>query len=185
MRRLSEEEGKLIRLSAEIVTRANQDEAKLFYAAVGEGISRWAAMEEMLVHILAKLLKTPINKAGLVGYSTSFYGLVQVIDDLFVVDGTYAKSMKMWRRTVSTLRRENDVRVQLAHQSLHRNGLEVAVVGFAKAYLRPSPLDTRSKSRKSTALDEEGIREFISRVNALHQRLKEILAQMKKRRVSR
>jgi hypothetical protein len=55
-------------------------------------------METRLVQIAARLLKTSEVKAGLVMYSIiNLHVWLQIIDELFVLDGTYPKSQKMWR----------------------------------------------------------------------------------------
>jgi hypothetical protein len=66
------------------------DQAKSFYMAVGQGISHWSHMEERLVQVAAKLLRTSPSKAGLVMFSIiNFNVWLQLIDNLFVIDGTY------------------------------------------------------------------------------------------------
>jgi len=82
-------------------------------------------METRLVQIVAKLLKTSEAKAGVVMYSIiSFYIWIQIIDDLFVLDGTYPKSLKRWRAVVKSLKEENDIRVGLAHYSISQGDVE-------------------------------------------------------------
>src|ERR1700758_619872 len=79
-----------------------------FYAAVGKGISNWSKMEERLVSVVARLLRTSDAKAGLVMYSImNFHAWVQIIDDLFVLDSTYPKSLKLWRKMIDDLKAEN------------------------------------------------------------------------------
>src|SRR5579864_7266594 len=78
--------------------KARSLEELKFYAAVGKGISNWSKMEERLVGVVAKLLRTPDMKAGLVMYSImNFHTWINIIDDLFALDGTYPKSLKIWR----------------------------------------------------------------------------------------
>jgi hypothetical protein len=93
---------------------ALRDQAKNFYMAVGLGISSWSKMEERLVQVVARLLRTPEAKAGLIMYSImNLHVWVQIIDDLFVQDGTYPKSLKLWRSIAESLRAENNIRVGL------------------------------------------------------------------------
>jgi len=49
--------------------RARLEHRRLFFAAIGQGITAWSGMEETLVRIAAKLLRTSEVKAGLVMYS--------------------------------------------------------------------------------------------------------------------
>src|SRR5262245_23987742 len=81
------------------------DQAKNFYMAVGQGISHWSRMETRLVQVAAKLLKTSDAKAGLVMYSViNLHTWLQIIDELFVLDGTYPRSLKLWRSIADKLR---------------------------------------------------------------------------------
>jgi hypothetical protein len=62
------------------------EQSELFYATVGQGISHWSAMETRLVQIVAKLLKTSDEKAGLIMYSiANFHTWLMIIDELFCI----------------------------------------------------------------------------------------------------
>src|SRR5216683_1426993 len=103
------------------------DQAKNFYMAVGQGISHWSHMEARLVQVAAKLLKTSEAKAGLVMYSIiNLHVWLQIIDELFVFDGTYPKSLRLWRSVAESLRAENDIRVRLAHHAISQDERKIA-----------------------------------------------------------
>jgi len=50
-------------------TPEDWDEKQLLYVCVGQGISLWARMESDLIRLAARLISTPIHKAGLIFYS--------------------------------------------------------------------------------------------------------------------
>jgi hypothetical protein len=156
----------------------------LFYSTVGQGISFWAIMEGRLVQIAAKLLKSPDERTGLVMYSIlNFHIWLQVIDDLFVMDGTYKQSHKLWRGVIDDLKKENDIRARLAHHTRRIDGAEKDPrKGIT---LRPSPLDRRTKSQKFTPLTADDIVSFTERVTQLSDKLDIILQTMEKSESSR
>jgi hypothetical protein len=161
------------------LSKALVDQAKKFYMAVGQAISHWSRMENRLVQITARLLETTEEKAGLIMYSIiNRYVWLQLIDDLFVLDGTYPQSLKLWRKIAESLRAENDIRVQLAHHSISQDeetsGDEIAI----QAYLRPSKWDVRTKAKKAKPLTMTEIVDFTGRVNAIHDRLVTLLKLM-------
>jgi hypothetical protein len=163
---------------------AKMDQAKNFYLSVGQGISHWSGMETRLVQVAAKLLRTSELKAGLVMYSIqNLYVWIQIIDDLFVLDGTYPKSLKLWRNIVELLKAENDIRVQLAHHSISQEEVTFPTGEQGiQAFLRPSKLDTRTKSKKYKPLKMMEIAEFTGRVGTIHDKLISLLTLMHKRK---
>jgi hypothetical protein len=155
------------------------DQAKDFYMTVGMAISHWSKMEERLIHVAAKLLKTTEPKAGLVMYSImNLHVWIQIIDDLFVLDGTCPKSLKLWRSIAESLKTENDIRVGLAHYSMSQEAH--GELWAIQTYLRPGKLDIRNKSKKWTPLTILEIVEFIGRVNKISDTLSSLLELMKK-----
>jgi hypothetical protein len=105
-------------------------------------------METRLVQI-SILLDTSEAKAGLVMYSIiNFHTWLQIIDDLFILDGTYPKSLELWRAVLKSLKAENDVRVQLAHHAISQDEEKCGDETGVQAYLRPAKLDLRTKSKK-------------------------------------
>ena len=149
---------------------ALMDQAKNFYMAVGQAISHWSKMEERLIQVTAKLLKTQEPKAGLVMYSImNLHSWIQVIDDLFVLDGTYPKSLKRWRAVAESLRAENDIRVGQAHYSISQDDVDPqGELRAIQAYLLPGKLDIRKKTKKCEPLTMTEIVEFTGRVNKIH-----------------
>ena len=122
--------------------------------AVGQGISYWSHMEEALVEVVAKLLKISRTKAGLLMYSIiNFNTWLQIIDDLFVLDGTYPQSLKLWRKILDAIKVEKDMRDRLAHHGLsqeeeihrHAKGKRTILVRGIRAYSRPPKTDMRNK----------------------------------------
>jgi hypothetical protein len=82
--------------------QAQMDQAKNFYIAVGQGISHWSQMEGRLVQVVARLLRTSETKAGLVMYSIiNLHIWIQIIDELFSLDGSYPRSLKRCVRSLN------------------------------------------------------------------------------------
>jgi hypothetical protein len=159
------------------------DQAKNFYMAVGQGISHWSRMEMRLVQIAAKLLKTSEAKAGLVMYSImNFHVWIQIIDELFVLDGNYPRSLKMWRKIAELLKDENNIRVRLAHFPISQDEERIGDNLGIQAYLRPAKFDVRTKSVKAKPLTMVEIVEFTGRVNEIHEKLISVLQRMSKRK---
>jgi hypothetical protein len=157
-----------------------------FYKSVGQGISHWATMEGRLVQITAILLDTSEDKAGLVMYSIiNFHTWLQIVDDLFTLDGTYPNSLKLWRAVLKSLKAENDVRARLAHHAISQDEEKIGSRTGTQAYLRPARLDLRTKSKKAKPLTMVEILEFIGRVGNIHDKLLVLLQQMKKPQSSR
>jgi hypothetical protein len=51
----------------------------------------------------------------------NFYTWLQIIDELFLLDGTYPKSLKLWRSAAESLKAENDIRARLAHHAISQD----------------------------------------------------------------
>jgi len=160
------------------------DQAKNFYTTVGLGISHWSQMEERLVQVAARLLRIPEAKAGLIMYSIiNLHTWLQIIDELFELDGTYPKSVKLWNAIAKSLRAENDTRVALAHYSISQEDIDPGEeLRAIQAYLRPRKLDVRSKSKKWKPLTMTEIMDFARRVGNIHDKLLTLLTLMKKRK---
>jgi hypothetical protein len=165
-----------------LVSDSQKEQAKTFYTAVGQGISHWSKMEGQIVRIVAKLLGTAEEQAGLVMYSiNNFYTWIDIIDQLFVLDNTSAKSHKAWAKLNEKLKKENCIRVRLAHHSISQETefVEGMIAGF-QAHLRPPQLDMRQKSKphalKPLTICE--IDDFSRRVNDLHNKITALLKLM-------
>ena len=140
-----------------------------------------ARMEERLVQMAARLLRSSERKAGLVLYSIiNFYVWIDIIDQLFVLDGTYKNAQAKWKTLLSMLKKENDIRVRLAHHALDLD-IEVDHEKHSmQAYLRPGKFDTRTKAKTLKPIETQEIIEFAGRVSDLHDQLILVLEQMKK-----
>jgi hypothetical protein len=171
---------KLLREQVKPLSVAMRDQAKNFYMIVGMGITRWSRMEERLIQVAAKLLHIHEDKAGLVMYSIiNVHVWLQIIDDLFVFDGTLPKSLKRWRSILSSIRAENDIRVGLAHYSISQEDVDPGEeLRAIQAFLRPGKLDIRKKSKTWKPLTMTEIGKFIGRVNDIHDALVSLLALM-------
>ncbi len=162
-------------------------DTQALYMAIGHGISEWSKVEERLIRIAAKLLKTNVSKAGLVMYSIiNFYVWLAIIDDLFDLDGTFFKAFDQWRQVLSDLKKENDVRVRLAHNTIHIDVLPLLKrSGPITTTLKPSRLDRRSKTTKHAPLTAKEIWDFADRLKNLCKQLDEVLKTMHKRKALR
>jgi hypothetical protein len=143
------------------------------YLSIGQGISLWASMEGTLVSIAARLLSTSEQKAGLVFYSISnFHSWLNIIDELFLMEDSYAKHRDSWIKQTENLRSMNDTRVRLAHHTVW-DYWEMPVA------LRPGRFDSRSKSRKHSPLADSEIIKFSQRVLDVDRALTALLQAMR------
>jgi hypothetical protein len=134
----------------------------LFYVTVGQGISIWAKMEEVLVGLAADLMGTTAEKAGLVFYNImNFHVWLTIIDELLISDERAQDLRSQWAPVAQRLRELNDTRVRLAHHSVQEIGEEY------EPLLVANPLDTRSKSRKQLPLLVNDVVTFTERVQKL------------------
>jgi hypothetical protein len=184
MNGLSDDEKRRLQEYLAESSKARSEAENKFYAAVGRGISNWSKMESRLVSITAKLLRTTEPKAGLVMYSImNAHTWFQIIDDLFVLDGTFPKSLKMWRGIKEDLKAANDMRVQLAHHAIAQDVLVLLLMGGVPHFkLKAGSLDTRTKTKKQKPLTTAEIEDLSDQVNKLHVRLRVLLLRMKKRK---
>jgi hypothetical protein len=172
---------KAIRDQIKPLSVALTDQAKTFYLAVGQGITHWSRMEGRLVQVVAKLLGTTEPKAGLVMYSIiNLHTWIQIIDELLELDGTYPNSFKLWRGIAKAVRKEIDNRLRLAHHALSQEEEEWETPKGTKArgvaaYLRPSQLDVRTKTRNMKPLTMVEIVAFTGRVGDIHSDLISLL----------
>jgi hypothetical protein len=151
-------------------------ERSIFYSAVGQAISLWAAMEGTLVEIAAKLFDTTDRKTGLILYSiTNFHSWLNIIDELFLLEVKYNSHKPDWGLASARLRSLNDIRVRLAHHTVW-GGPSQEPGGSA---LRPNRYDTRAKSRKHAPLQAQEILAFIDGVLEMEDDLETLIAAMK------
>lgn len=149
-------------------TVTETDKRMLFYC-VGQAITAWAKMEEMLVGIAALLLRTPIEKAGVVMYSTiNFNVWLSVITDLFEQDEKLKPLKPRWNKISERIRAVKDKRDQIAHHSAEETGTPSAAVLAATAVsIRRSKFDMRTKSQRLRPLDIDEIQALAETVAAI------------------
>jgi hypothetical protein len=139
-------------------------EDNALYLVVGSALT--TSMEEAMVMILAQLLRTNADKAGLILYSTiNFNVWISIIDERFAIDDVYSKLKPRWNKLAERLRRLKDDRDRIAHHAVNKK--EANTSTFAQPALRPSDLDIRQKSLKYRPMANDDIMEFSSKVNTL------------------
>lgn len=144
--------------SNEIERRLNETGQKVVFGNVGLAISSWARMEEMLVVIVAMLLRVPNEKAGLVMYSIlNFNSWIEIINVLFELDDQFRPFRRKWSKIGERIRSMKDQRDQLAHHSIEHTSIVI----------RASILDVRTKTKKQRPLDANEIVEFSNTVTAI------------------
>jgi hypothetical protein len=138
-----------------MITQEDWEERSEFYRSVGQAISMWASMEDLLVEIAALLLDTSEEKAGLLMYSIiNFNVWLNIIDELFSIEPRYQTHKATWTAQSEKLRGMNDTRVRLAHHTVR------AQIDNSPLALRPGRYDSRMKSRKHKPLTEAEIVAF-------------------------
>jgi hypothetical protein len=134
--RLSELRAKIRELNDE-ATETNQLQ---LFSAVGRAITAWAKMEELLVIMVAHLLKVHPAKAGIVMYSIyNTNSWLAVIHDLFETEQNLAHSHNRFGKIGERIKKIKDRRDQVAHHSVEMKEKDAP-------YIRRSWADARSKS---------------------------------------
>jgi hypothetical protein len=120
------------------------------------------------------LLGTTYDKAGLVFYSIpNFYSWLTIIDELFIIDKRFAKMKPAWGEIAEALKKLNDSRVRLAHQSSKRPEGRGGVPA-----LRPISIDVRSKSKKHAPMEFEEIEDFLRKLGPVYLKLRDLIQEM-------
>ena len=115
------------------------------FTFVGQALSAWALMEELIVAIASLLLKTEINKSGVVMYSIiNFSVWLTLIDELFPLEPVYMPLKPKWNKISKRLRSLKDIRDRLAHHVISTK--DDAELIEDNASLMPSRFDFRQKS---------------------------------------
>jgi hypothetical protein len=147
---------------------AGWPQKRALYLLIGQGISMWSGAEAIIAEIFASLMGSPPEKAGLVIYSiNNFYTWLTIIDDLISIDDRFAPIKDEWGRIAEKLKGLNDTRVRLAHHTAFTFG----EMPSGPPSLRPSYMDTRSKSRKHAPLTSGEIDTFCDEVDSMLDRL--------------
>jgi hypothetical protein len=155
------------------------DDNRVLYLVVGAALTSWATMEEIMVVILAALLRTSGQKAGLILYSIiNFNVWISLIDELFAIDETHAPLKPRWNKIADRLRRLKDDRDRIAHHAVRNK--EPDASAFAEATLRPASMDVRQKSLKYKPLANDDIMDFASKVGDVARDLLALLDLMTK-----
>ena len=136
----------------------------VFFSAVGKSITKWSEFEGYLVAIVAMLLDTNLEKAGLIFFSiNNFHTWLSIIDELFSLEKKFAAQKHEWGAIAQRLKKLNDTRVRLAHHSSIKKEKEIG--GFS--VLKPHEFDTRAKSKKHGPLEIDEILKFDAEIDPL------------------
>ena len=136
----------------------DEDTSRLYFT-VGQGITLWSKMENVLVFMFAILMPVTLPKAGLVLYSINFNQWLHLIDEL-LADSDFVEARLGWNKLKSELKALSDTRNVLAHHQVDRDVDE-------RPSLVPSAFDSRSKTLKKHPLSVEDIQEFSTKVNLM------------------
>ena len=137
-------------------------------------------METKIIHFGADLLDCNVEKAGVVFYSiTNFYSWLNIIDELLRLDKRLSSVKREWNQVSTRLRKLNDIRVRLAHQTAYFTDLS-----FSDMCLRPVREDRRNKSQNSSILRVEEIVEFTIASMDMTQELTVLIDRLRKARMA-
>lgn len=150
------------------------EEAKSFHAVVGLGISSWALIENLLIRIASVILGAPTEKTGLVLYSIqNFHSWLNIIDELLAFDAAYGEPKQQWNKISDVLRKLNDQRVRLAHNTtIHEEAAMLFKIGVS---LKPGTFDVRKKVKEYEPMTGEQVGKFIDDVGNMGLRLGTLL----------
>jgi hypothetical protein len=141
-----------------------ESDDRVLFLTIGQALSAWAKMEEVLVIILALLLRTQSEKAGLILYSTiNFNAWISIIDELFAIDEIFSSRKPRWNKLAARMREIKDDRDRLAHHAVRddeHNGHFSGTIG-------PGRFDIRRKSLKYSPMDHDHIIYFTKTVGKL------------------
>jgi hypothetical protein len=180
-------QGKLQGLSEHVkaeATKLNEDikaitesDDRVIFVLVGQAITAWAKLEEALVFLFTVLLRTEPEKAGLILYSTiNFSVWISMIDELFAADDLFSALKPRWNKMASRLRAVKDERDRIAHHGIDIDKQSSRLL--SEITIRPSPLDTRQKSKKFKPMDNDDIINFTVVVAGLAQQIADLSLEM-------
>lgn len=136
------------------------------YAAIGEGISTWAAMESLLVLLAAGLLKIETVQAGTIFYNIlNFHSWLTILSELFEssTEEEARAVAAQWHELTPTLTTLNSIRVRLAHQVLNERDLTVIPVA-----LNPTK---KAKAEKAKRISKKEIVKFRTDIHEMNKKL--------------
>lgn len=147
------------------------------YTSVGQALSHWASMEDLLVTIACLLLRTAeVKKIGIIMYSIiNFNTWLGIIGELFLQEPLYSPLTTKWNKIMDRLRGLNKTRNRLAHHTIHY-GDKVASSG--DAFLKPGQFDTRQETQQYQPLDIDQIFKFTDSVAKVRDDLSTLLKAM-------
>jgi hypothetical protein len=138
------------------------------YTSVGQGLSQWAGMEEVLVAIASLLLRTEeFSKVGIIMYSISFNPWLAIIEDLFSQESRYITLKPKWNNLRKRLMGLKNIRDRLAHDTIYYGDKVATLAGDAS--LRPSGFDIRQKVKNHQPLDYDQISKFMDSMGKVHE----------------
>ena len=148
------------------------------FMSVGQALSQWAGMEELLIAIASLLLRTyEVNKVGTIMYSIiSFPVWLAIIGELFSQEPLYSTLKPKWNKINDRLKGLKDIRDQLAHHTIYY-GERVSTI-TSDTGLRPGRFDTRQKSQKYQPLDYDQISKFMDSMGKITNDLRGLLTDM-------
>jgi hypothetical protein len=147
--------------------------------ATGRAITGWALMEESLVLLASLLLRTTIEKTGLIFFSIiNFQVWITTITELFEIDEDFKLFQRRWNKLSERLRAEKDNRDRLAHHYIMSKNVSGNPLGVPIKIA--SRIDMRSKSRKSSPMTLDQVLEFRTRIDAIADDLHNLIRDMRK-----
>lgn len=147
------------------------------FTNVGQALSEWARMEELLVGIASLLLRThEFPKVGIIMYSINFHPWLGIISDLFSEEPRYAVLKPKWDKLAKRLRGLKETRDRLAHHTIYDG--EKAGTFAGDTSLRHSRFDIRQKTKKYQPLDYDQISQFQDSMGKVHKDLTALLNAM-------
>jgi hypothetical protein len=118
------------------------------FTNVGQALSQWAGMEDLLIGICCLLLRThEATKVGIILYSIANHPTwLSIIGQLFSQEPRYIILKPRWNKLSERLIKLNDTRVRLAHHTIYYGDKATTLAGDTS--LRPGQFDVRPKSQK-------------------------------------
>jgi Mg2+ and Co2+ transporter CorA len=99
---------------------------------------------------------------------------LNAIDELFQFETRHKDDLREWTKLSRRLRSLNDVRVRLAHHTIHHQSRDED-----NPTLKPARFDLRTKSQKYAALEIEHIIEFIATMTETIRELTKMLDRLR------
>jgi hypothetical protein len=158
--------------------KRKQLHTRVLFTSVGQALSTWASMENVLITIAALLLRTEeATKVGIIMYSIiNFNVWISIIGELFLQEPRYIELAPKWNKMASRLRGLKETRDRLAHHTIHSGDRATTI--FADTSLRPGLFDVRQKIQKYQPLNFDEISKFMLSTIKVHEDLTALLNAM-------